>query len=371
VLVQYGLVTALVWAGLVAERMTVDRLAGWIRPPERDRLDALFIGPGPECLSAIASPAFTSGVEYRPIGFVDSHRPPMVGAMGHISDFSLLLAASGAQVVVVCGYMTDKQFQEIVDMALAAGCQLLSVPRSVKIAGVQPTTVWRGGQPLVELTAPSLKGSQLAIKRVVDVVGSAVGLVLVSPVMAGIAMLIKMDSPGPVFFRQERIGTGGRRFRVWKFRTMRNGASDAAHRELVRKMLNGDEAAAGQVTSGARPVYKLVNDDRVTRIGRWLRGVSLDELPQLLNVVRGEMSLVGPRPPLSYELEAYDHWQFDRLKVSPGITGLWQVSGRNLLTYRQMCELDLEYVRRWSLWLDFKILVKTIPAVLFNSGRAA
>src|SRR5207244_8203128 len=130
-----------------------------------------------------------------------------------------------------------------------------------------------------------------------DVVGSAVGLVLVSPVMAGIAMLIKMDSPGPVFFRQERIGTGGRRFRVWKFRTMRNGASDAAHRELVRKMLNGDEAAAGHVTSGARPVYKLVNDDRVTRIGRWLRRASLDELPQLLNVVRGEMSLVGPRPP--------------------------------------------------------------------------
>ena len=152
---------------------------------------------------------------------------------------------------------------------------------------------------------------------------------------------------------------------------MRNGASDAAHRQLVQRMLNGEEAATGHAGSDGRPVYKLVNDDRVTRVGLWLRRTSLDEVPQLFNVIRGQMSLVGPRPPLGYELDAYDHWQFDRLKVLPGITGLWQVSGRNLLTYRQMCELDLEYVRRWSLWLDFKILVKTIPAVVFNSGRAA
>ena len=107
------------------------------------------------------------------------------------------------------------------------------------------------------------------------------------------------------------------------------------------------------------------------RLGRWLRRWSLDELPQLLNVVRGDMSLVGPRPPLPYEFEAYDHWQFDRLEVKPGITGLWQVSGRNLLTYRQMCELDVTYVRCWSLWLDIRILLRTVPVVLFNSGRAA
>jgi len=152
---------------------------------------------------------------------------------------------------------------------------------------------------------------------------------------------------------------------------MRNGAPDAAHRELIRKMFNGQEAEAGHGNGNGKPVYKLVNDDRVTRVGRWLRRTSLDEVPQLFNVVRGEMSLVGPRPPLTYEFEAYDHWQFDRLTVPPGITGLWQVSGRNLLTYRQMCELDLEYVRRWSLWLDVKILFKTVPVVLFNSGRAA
>ena len=259
----------------------------------------------------------------------------------------------------------------MVDASLEAQAQLLSVPRSIAIAGVQPALVWRGGQPLIALTAPSLKGWQLLLKRIVDLAASTHGLVIAAPLMALTAAAIKLDSPGPVFFRQERIGTGGRRFRVWKFRTMRNGASDGAHRELIRKMFSGEEAAAGHGNGNGKPVYKLVNDDRVTRVGRWLRRTSLDEIPQLINVVRGEMSLVGPRPPLTYEFDAYDHWQFDRLTVSPGITGLWQVSGRNLLTYRQMCELDLIYVRSWSLWLDLKILFKTVPVVLFNSGRAA
>jgi len=370
-LVQYGLVTVLVWIGLVLDRRTINQVMAWVRPPERDRMDVLFVGPGAECLAAMRTPAFSAGTEYGPIGFVDTQEPPKPGALGHLRDLPTVLAASGAQAVVISGYLSEQQFSEVVDTSLAGGCQVLSVPRSVQIAGVHPTTVWRGGQALVELTAPSLKGWQLLLKRLVDLTGSVVGLVVAAPLIGLIAVAIKLDSPGPVFFRQERIGTGGRRFRVWKFRTMRNGAPDAAHRELIRKMFNGQEAEAGHGNGNGKPVYKLVNDDRVTRVGRWLRRTSLDEVPQLFNVVRGEMSLVGPRPPLVYEFEAYDHWQFDRLTVSPGITGLWQVSGRNLLTYHQMCELDLEYVRRWSLWLDLKILFKTVPVVLFNSGRAA
>ena len=182
-----------------------------------------------------------------------------------------------------------------------------------------------------------------------------------------VAAGIKLDSAGPVIFGQERIGTGGRRFRVLKFRTMRHGAPDTAHRELIRRLQADDPPPV----IGDRQVYKLTGDERVTRVGRWLRRTSLDELPQLLNVLRGEMSLVGPRPPLPYEFEGYDHWQFDRLQLKPGITGLWQVSGRSRLSYRQMCELDVEYVRRWSLALDVEILLRTIPVVLFNSGRAA
>lgn len=371
VLVQYGVTTVLVWLGLVAERRVIDRIVGWVLPPWRRAAATVFVGPAEECRGAIASPAFAVGGECRPVGFVDVHVPPAADALGHIVDFPTLLHRSGAEVVVVCGYLTDERFREVVDAALAAESQVLSVPRAIEIAGVQPSLVWRRDQPLIELTTPSLKGWQLFLKRIVDLTGAALGLVVTAPLVGLVAVAIKLDSPGPVFFRQDRVGTGGRRFRVWKFRTMRNGASDAAHRELVLKMLNGEEAQAGHAGLDGRPVFKLVNDARVTRVGHWLRRTSLDELPQIFNVLRGEMSLVGPRPPLPYEFEAYDHWQFDRLKVSPGITGLWQVSGRNLLTYRQMCELDVDYVRRWSLWLDFKILLKTIPVVLFNSGRAA
>jgi exopolysaccharide biosynthesis polyprenyl glycosylphosphotransferase len=286
-------------------------------------------------------------------------------------DFAGVLHDTGAETVVVCGYLTDVRFHDVVDAALTAGCQVLSVPRAIEIAGVQPTLVWRRGQSLIELTTPSLKGWQLVVKRAVDLVGATVALLIASPVMALVALAIKLDTPGPVLFGQERIGTGGRRFRVWKFRTMADGVSDAAHRELVLNMLAGNDLASAATDCAGRKVYKLVKDERVTRFGRLLRRTSLDELPQLFNVLLGQMSLVGPRPPLPYEFEAYDHWQFDRLRVLPGITGLWQVSGRNLLTYRQMCELDVQYVRCWSLWLDLKLILKTIPVVLFNSGRAA
>jgi len=217
---------------------------------------------------------------------------------------------------------------------------------------------------------PGLRRGQFLFKRLVDVVGASLSLILAAPLMLLVAAAIKLDSRGPVLFRQERIGAGGRRFRVLKFRTMYDGVSDAAHRTFVTQMLTGDEIQAAQVGRDGKPAFKLVNDQRITRVGGWLRRGSLDELPQLFNVLRGEMSLVGPRPPVVYELEQYEHWQFHRLQVPPGMTGLWQVSGRSRLSYRQMCELDLEYIREWSPWLDLKILCKTIPVVLSNSGGA-
>src|SRR3989475_5075842 len=181
VIVQYVLTTVLVWVGLVAERLTVDRIAAWVRAPEHDRLDTLLVGPGAGCLSAMATPAFTSGREYRPIGFIDSQLPPLPGALGHIGDFSRLLAASGAQVVVVCGYLTDRQFQGIVDTALAGGCQVLSVPRTVDIAGVHPTTVWRRGAPPGGLAAPGFEGLELAVEGGGGLVGAAGGTAPFSP----------------------------------------------------------------------------------------------------------------------------------------------------------------------------------------------
>ncbi len=357
VIVQYAITTMLVWAGLVAERRVVDRIVARVQPPERDRLDTLFVGSGTECLSAIASPAFTESVEHRPIGFVDSHAPSTPGALGDLRDFSLLLAGSGAQVVVVCGYVTDRQFQDIVETALTAGCQVLSVPRSFSIAGVHPTTVWRRGQPLVELTAPSLKGWQLAVKRAVDVTGAIVGLVVLSPLFAVLAAIVKFESRGPVFFTQERVGRGGRLFRIIKLRTMVNGA-EKQRDELLSRSVYGD----------AR-LFKVRDDPRMTRIGKFLRRTSLDELPQLVNVLRGNMSLVGPRPPLPSEVALYEEHHYARFDVKPGITGPWQVNGRNQVTdFERVISLETRYIREWSLLSDLTILLRTVWVVAHMRG---
>jgi lipopolysaccharide/colanic/teichoic acid biosynthesis glycosyltransferase len=210
----------------------------------------------------------------------------------------------------------------------------------------------------------------MLVKRGLDIVLSGIGLVVLAPFMAVVALLVRLDSAGSPVFGQERVGLEGKVFTVWKFRTMHDGASEAVHRHYVGQMLSREEPDPAAATVNGRKVFKLTADPRVTRVGYWLRKTSIDELPQLLNVFRGEMSLVGPRPPLPYECEQYEAWQFERLCVRPGITGLWQVSGRSLLSYRRMCELDIEYIRKWSLLLDLVILLRTAPVVLFNMGQA-
>ena len=205
----------------------------------------------------------------------------------------------------------------------------------------------------------------LRVKRWLDVVVSAAALVVLLPLFAIVALLIRLDSPGPVFFRQTRIGRGGRPFEMWKFRTMVRDAPDAPHRELVLALARGSDDDQTR-EAGVRRIYKLTDDPRITAVGRWLRQTSVDELPQLLNVLRGEMSLVGPRPPLPYEYDVYHPWQRERFEMPQGITGLWQVSGRNRVGYRRMHELDIEYVRRWSLGLDLTILARTVRAVVVD-----
>ncbi|MEJ2502449.1 MAG: sugar transferase [Gemmatimonadota bacterium] len=201
-------------------------------------------------------------------------------------------------------------------------------------------------------------------KRVLDVVGGVLLGILAIPLGLLIALAIRLDSRGAAVFRQERVGLDGERFTIFKFRSMYSDCEEDAHRNYVTGLVNGEREAS----NGG--VYKLVGDARVTRVGAWLRRTSLDELPQLVNVLRGEMSLVGPRPPLPYEVDQYDAEQLGRLGARPGVTGLWQVSGRNQLSYRDMVQLDLEYIQEWSLLLDLKILLRTIPVVLRNSGKA-
>jgi len=205
------------------------------------------------------------------------------------------------------------------------------------------------------------------LKRSVDIIFSLLVLVLGFPFFLAIALLIKLTSKGPVFFKQERIGERGEVFVIYKFRTMRKGADDSIHREFTKNFILGkiDKTTLdGQKAS----VYKITKDPRITGIGNFLRKTSLDELPQFINILKGEMTIVGPRPPLPYEYEYYDEWHKLRLKVKPGLTGLWQVSGRSSVPFNEMVMLDLYYIENWSLMLDLKIILRTIPVMFRGAG---
>jgi lipopolysaccharide/colanic/teichoic acid biosynthesis glycosyltransferase len=208
----------------------------------------------------------------------------------------------------------------------------------------------------------------LAVKRFIDIVGSIAGLTVLSPLIFLIAVAIKITSKGPVLFRQERVGQHGRHFTFLKFRSMYFGNDPKIHEEYTRILIAG-EASTLQVAGDGKSVYKLTADPRVTSIGRFLRKSSLDEIPQFLNILRGEMSLVGPRPPVTYEFDRYELWHRQRLwGAKPGLTGLWQVEGRSTVKFDEMVRLDIRYARSWSLWLDFRILLRTPMAVVMGSG---
>jgi lipopolysaccharide/colanic/teichoic acid biosynthesis glycosyltransferase len=222
-------------------------------------------------------------------------------------------------------------------------------------------------QPIGELSSAHRVGTvetsclnEFAI-RALDLFGAAILLVVLGPFLLLIAAIIRFDSSGPAFFRQHRLGRGLKPFSVAKFRTMRQGVGADTHRTHVLQMIDGEGAEA-------RPMKKLHADSRVTRVGSFLRRTSIDELPQLWNVLRGDMSLVGPRPPIQYEVDRYPPEAFRRFAVKPGVTGLWQVSGRSLLTFSQMIELDAEYVERRSVFLNLKILLLTLPTVIHGKG---
>lgn len=214
----------------------------------------------------------------------------------------------------------------------------------------------------------SRKHIPTVLKRGMDILGSGMLLLILSPVLAVIALAIKLSSQGRVIFQQERLGQFGRRFKCLKFRTMYANNDPKIHREYVQSFIAGK--AEKQEASEAEPVvYKIKNDPRITPIGKFLRKTSLDEFPQFWNVLRGDMSLVGPRPPVPYEFEVYDFWHRRRvLEVRPGVTGLWQVSGRSRTCFDDMVRLDLRYSQRWSLWLDVKILLATPRAVFTGDG---
>jgi exopolysaccharide biosynthesis polyprenyl glycosylphosphotransferase len=218
------------------------------------------------------------------------------------------------------------------------------------------------------LEESTITNLQKWIKRAIDIIGALIGILLFSPFMFIIAILIKITSPSPILFKQERRGFLGDKFTFLKFRSMYTGCDENRHKEYVTDLIKNNHRGANN-GSGNRPLYKMNVDPRITPFGKFLRRSSLDELPQLLNVLKADMSLVGPRPPIPYEVEKYENWHLRRvLEVKPGITGLWQVKGRSATTFNEMVRLDMSYVNDWSLWLDFKIILQTIWAVLSTKG---
>jgi exopolysaccharide biosynthesis polyprenyl glycosylphosphotransferase len=225
-----------------------------------------------------------------------------------------------------------------------------------------------GGIPVIDLGQPGIHGLQRLSKRVFDVAVATLSLLVLSPVLAVVAVLIKLDSPGETIYRQQRIGEHGRLFNMLKFRSMRADADSSVHKAHVTRLIE-QNLTAEQLEENGGETLKMQDDPRVTRVGKLIRKTSIDELPQLFNVLRGEMSLVGPRPPLPYEAELYQDWHKRRFETLPGITGWWQVKGRNRVSFDEMIRMDLYYAEHSSLWLDLRILLQTPWAVI--SGRGA
>jgi len=353
----YSLTAAVTWLVVLGVRAAAEQFLSTVWPGTRGAAPALLITDRREPSLHLERAVLAAGGDYSLAGYVSIGRRQFEGSVGSIIDLPDVIDAHHAETVVVCEHLNDQQITSVRDASLAAGCQLLYPARAVKIAGVRPALVWHQDQPFFELGAPVLKASAVIWKRIVDVVGAVLGLVLLAPVFLLIAIAVKLDSPGHVFFSQDRAGLGGRRFRMLKFRTMRVGA-DAEKHKLSHLNHTGDSR-----------LFKIPEDPRVTRLGALLRRWSLDELPQLWNVLWGDMSLVGPRPFFEADFATYQDHHFRRLDAKPGITGLWQVSGRSsVVDFEDVVYLDRQYIEQWSFWLDVSIMFRTLPAVVRRTG---
>ncbi len=296
------------------------------------------------------------------VGFLDDN--PIKGetdigrfkALGSTDKLQEILRTEDIdEVIITLPWQYHRKIISLMAMSERANVRARIVPDLFQMTLSRMEIEEIAGVPMIGVKDVTISGLNQLIKRSMDVVISVIALTMAAPLMGLIALLIKMESPGPVLFRQERVGKNGRRFILYKFRSM---VQDAEEQKEALRALNEADG----------PLFKIRQDPRVTRVGRWLRRLSLDELPQFYNVLKGDMSLIGPRPPLPAEVEQYQEWHKRRLEVSPGLTGLWQVSGRSELTFDEMALLDIYYIENWSLSLDTKILWQTIPRVLFGSG---
>jgi exopolysaccharide biosynthesis polyprenyl glycosylphosphotransferase len=342
--------------GLALVRMGI-AASPWGSATMRPR--AVVIGSCPSARSVSNSRA-AGGMDL--VGLVpftneDDAAMPHLRPLGQLRDLADIVRKHEVDVAIISP--SDVAITGEVRNAVRA-CSDLGVgvryfPSFLDVEPLRVSLTWDSDRPGLHLRAATAPTAALAAKRVLDIAGAALGIILSLPVFVLSAIAIKLTSRGPIFFKQERVGMGGRHFTCLKFRTMRRGAH--AQQELLRSSSSQDG-----------PAFKMPEDPRVTAVGRLLRKFSVDELPQLLNVLAGDMSLVGPRPPIPSEVEKYAWWQRRRVSVRPGLTCLWQVYGRNTVSFKRWVEMDLYYIDNWSLWLDLKLIVHTFRVVLRGTG---
>ena len=357
-LLGVAFVSLAIAATLVAVRATLDIVVERIRPRAALALRAILVAPSRDLRAGRNNPAFADPTEFRFVGEVDTTQIESAdGALGPTSAMMRLIDEHRADTLVLFGHLSEPLAERLARVADAAGCNVVCLPRTVALHGFEPQLVFHHGDPLMRLVRPGERGRQLVVKRATDIVISSVLLVALAPVFALVALAVRMTSHGPALFRQVRVGQGGRHFHMWKFRSM-IAAAEEQQDELRARNVYGEE-----------PLFKIAHDPRITRFGRFLRKTSLDELPQFWNVLRGEMSLVGPRPPLPDEVARYTERHLVRLDVRPGLTGPWQVSGRNrIVHFEDVVAMESEYIAHWSFARDAVILARTLPAVIRMDG---
>jgi exopolysaccharide biosynthesis polyprenyl glycosylphosphotransferase len=323
---------------------------------------AIIVGAGEVGRAVMRTIVAHPELGYEILGFVDDD--PAKGAtdigrfraLGGLEKLATLIQDRAVdEVIITLPWQYHRKIMSIMTQCQRENIQARVVPDLFQMTVGRMSVTTMAGIPLIGIKPSGTFSIQRVVKRVIDVVFALIILVVLAPLLGLIALVIKLDSPGPVLFGQERVGKGGHAFTLYKFRSM---APDA---EAQKDLLSDLNEADG-------PLFKIKCDPRCTRVGRWLRRLSLDELPQFYNVLRGDMSLIGPRPALASEVEKYQPWHRRRLEVAPGITGLWQVSGRSDLPFDEMALLDIYYVEQWSPDLDMKILLRTVPTVVFGDG---
>jgi exopolysaccharide biosynthesis polyprenyl glycosylphosphotransferase len=345
-----------------------------VRRRQINLIPTLVVGHGPEASLFIREMRERPSLGYRVIGVVNTQeidRTASYEGVPIVADLAGLPEAirdSGANEVIIAdpNVSGDALFEVMMRCGRRRGVEFRIAPSLFNCLPRKTEIDQIGVLPMIRLFREPLSSGARILKRTFDIACSALATVLLFPLWLVLAILIKLDSKGPVFYTQERVGMDGRLFLLYKFRTMITGADSELHREYQRAFIAG--RAEANLGNEQKPTYKLLADPRITRVGKFLRRTSLDEVPQLWNVLLGEMSIVGPRPPIPYEVEAYELWHRKRLDMKPGLTGLWQVSGRNRLPFEEMVRLDLFYIENWSLLLDVEIILRTGFVMLGREG---